>query len=182
MNALRCTAKLRRRLRLGELPDPGSGNAALGDWYAHLLTVDRQPLVLAVSERSLLAVVLPARDLPNLPRHFLRAVRERLQRIGVDEAAIELELACLSPLAFGVTRNRSVLGSINDFVFQLKARAAHPLGRDWTHQSFEDELGEIPCSPLEYRYPVEAARQLLEVKTNVLRGPWPLRGPSGTIH
>lgn len=182
MNALRCTAKLRRRLRLEELPEPGPGTAALGDWYAHLLTIDRQPLVLAVSERSLLAVVLPARDLRNLATHFLRALRERLERIGIAEAAIEREMACLRPLAFGVTRSRSVLGSLNDFVFQLKARAAHPLGRDWTPQSFEDELGEIPCSPIGYQCPVEVACRLLGAGAPILRGPWQLPAPSGTIH
>lgn len=182
MNALRCTAKLRRRLRLGDLPDPGPGSAALGDWYAHLLTVDRQPLVLAVSERSLLSVVLPARDLRNLASHFLRAVRERLERIGVAEASVEREMACFMPLAFGVTRSRSVLGSINDFVLQLKARAAHPLGYDWTPQSFEDELGEIPCSPIGYQYPVEVAWRLLEARAPVLRGPWQPRPPFETVH
>lgn len=177
MNALRCTAKLRKRIGLEALPEPGSGIAALGDWYAHLLTVGRQPLVLAVSERSLLAVVLPARDLKNLARNFLHAVRERLARIGVDEAAVEREMACLQPLAFAATRSRSVLGSINDFVFQLKARAAHPLGRDWTPQSFEDELGEVPCSPLGYEHPVAVARRLLGTGAPVLRGPWPSPTP-----
>jgi hypothetical protein len=181
MNALRFTVKLRRRLKLGELPEPGPGSAVLGDWYAHLLTVDRQPLVLAVSEKSLLAVVLPARDLRNLSRHFLRAVRERLERIGVGEEAIEREMACLSPLAYAATRSRSVLGSITDFVFHLKARAAHPRWRDWTPQSFEDVLGEIPCAPLQYQHPAEAARRLLGVKAPVLRGPWPLRGGSERI-
>ncbi|KAB2966081.1 MAG: hypothetical protein F9K16_00235 [Thermoanaerobaculia bacterium] len=181
MSALRCTARLRRRLGLGELPEPRPGGATLGDWYAHLLTVDRQPLVLAVSERSLLAVVLPARDLKNLRRHFLRAVRGRLERVGVGEAAVEAEVARLQPLAYGVTRSRSVLGSINDFVFQLKARAAHPLGRDWTPQSFEDELGEIPCSPLGYEHPAAVARRLLAAESRVLRGPWgPTDSPQST--
>lgn len=182
MTVLRCTAKLRRRLGLGKLPEPGPGAAALGDWYAHLLTVDRQPLVLAVSERSLLAVVLPARDLKNVARHFLRAVRERLVRIGVNEAAVERELACLQPLAFAATRSRSVLGSVNDFVFQLKARAAHPLGRDWTPQSFEDELGEIPCSPLGYDHPVAVARRLLGAEGVVVRGPWRAGDSDETVH
>jgi hypothetical protein len=182
VNALRCTAKLRRRLRLAELPEPGPGSAALGDWYAHLVTVDRQPLVLAVSERSLLAVVLPARDLRNLATHFLRALRERLERIGVAESALERELACLRSLVFGVTRSRSVLGSLNDFVFQLKARAAHPLGRDWTPQSFEDELGEIPCSPIGYQYPVEVACRLLGTGAPILRGPWRHPVMPETVH
>ncbi len=182
MNALRCTAKLRRRLGPEELAEPGPGKALLGDWYAHLLTVDRQPLVLAVSERSLLAVVLPARDLRNLARHFLRAVRERLVRIGVEEAAVEKEMACLQPLAFAATRSRSVLGSLNEFVFQLKARAAHPLGRDWTPQSFEDELGEVPCSPLGYDHPVAVARRLLGAEATVLRGPWRASDSDETVH
>lgn len=182
MNAFRCTAKLRKRLGLEELPEPGPGRAVLGDWYAHLLTVDRQPLVLAVSERSLLAVVLPARDLKNVARHFLRAVRERLVRIGVNEAAVERELACLQPLAFAATRSRSVLGSLNEFVFQLKARAAHPLGRDWTPQTFEDELGEVPCSPLGYDHPVAVARRLLGAEGVVVRGPWRAGDSDETVH
>lgn len=182
VNAPRCTARLRKRLGLEDLPEPGPGSAALGDWYANLLTVDRQPLVLAVSERSLLAVVLPARDLKNLARHFLHAVRERLVRIGVDEAAVEKEMACLQPLAFAATRSRSVLGSLNEFVFQLKARAAHPLGRDWTPRSCEDELGEVPCSPLGYDHPVAVARRLLGAEATLLRGPWRVRAPDETIH
>lgn len=177
VTSLRCTAKLRRRLGLGELPEPGPGDAALGDWYAQLLTVDRQPLVLFVSERSLLAVVIRARDLANLPVYFRIALWNRLEAIGIGRDAIEREMDRLQPLHFAKTRNRSVLGSINDFVDQMKARAAHPLGRDWTPGSFERELGEIPCAPLRYLYPVEVARQLLGAGATVLRGPWAGSGP-----
>jgi hypothetical protein len=103
-------------------------------------------------------------------------------RIGVDEAAVEKEMACLQPLAFAATRSRSVLGSLNEFVFQLKARAAHPLGRDWTPRSCEDELGEVPCSPLGYDHPVAVARRLLGAEATLLRGPWRVRAPDETIH
>jgi hypothetical protein len=167
---------------LGELPDPGPGEAALGDWYAHLLTIERQPLVLAVSEKTLLAVALPARDLKNLARHFRHALRERLGRLGVPSDAIDRELSLLDPLAYAPTRSRSVLGSLNELIFQAKARAAHPLRERWTLTSIEDELGETPMSPLGIRYPIDAALELLGAPGRVLRGPWRLLGAGDRVN
>lgn len=161
MTALRCTAKLRRRLGVTDLPEVAAPSNALGDWYAHLLTVDRRPLVLAVSKRGRLAIVLPARDMKNFAANFLVALSARLVRLGVDVETAAREMAATAPVELAATRSRSVLGSINDFGFQLQARAAHPLGRGWTVESFEDELAEIPCMPLGGRHPAEVARELL---------------------
>ena len=171
MSSLRCTAKLRRKLGLGTLPEPGPGTAALGDWTANLLTLDRQPLVLCVSERSLLAVVLPARDLKNLSRHFLRGLEERLRRLGIAEATIARELAHFQPLAFAATNSRSVLGSMNDFIYQLGVGAAYEPGWRWSVAELEDDLGRIPCAPIDYERPEQRARALLGAdETSVPKG------------
>ncbi len=71
MLALRCTKRL-----LDKLP-PSLGSAsvqapgALGHWYANLLQIHSKPHVLALSERSLLCVVLPAAPYANLLARFL---------------------------------------------------------------------------------------------------------------
>ena len=64
MITLRCTRKLLERLGI---PPHTNGNVeptnALGDWYANLIRVGRESLVVAMSERSCLMVLLPARDI-----------------------------------------------------------------------------------------------------------------------
>ncbi len=153
MVTLRCTAKLRRRLGLGVLSEPGPSDSVLGDWYANLLVLERQPLVLCVSEHSLLAVVLHARDLRHLAMHFRQGLESRLLRLGISTVAVGAELERSGNLAFGATCSRSVLGSMTDFVFQLQARAAYHPGEAWTVAELEDDLATIPCAPLQYRRP-----------------------------
>ncbi len=87
MIVLRATQKV---LRL--LPQSGhSGGAsdtALGDWYVNRIVIARQPLVLLVSEKSLLSILTPARDVKGLPERLPEAVAARLRRLGLDEAVI----------------------------------------------------------------------------------------------
>ena len=74
MYTLRCTQKLRSR---GLKPATGvdrSPDTVLGDWYATLLHSRPQQLVLCVSERSLLPVVLAAKDARSLPQRLAEAV------------------------------------------------------------------------------------------------------------
>jgi hypothetical protein len=58
---LRATQKV---LRLLPQPRhiPGASDTALGDWYVNRIVIARQPLLLLVSEKSLLSVLTPARD------------------------------------------------------------------------------------------------------------------------
>ena len=89
MVVLRCTAKLLKRLKMEKEPlkDPGPSNTVLGDWYANVIYLERQPLVLAVSENSLLPLLMPARDLDQLSGHLMRTMAERIQRMGLPAVA-----------------------------------------------------------------------------------------------
>ncbi|WP_377155062.1 DUF6933 domain-containing protein [Roseateles sp. UC29_93] len=60
MFTFRCTRKLLDRIKVEPKPEPVSPQRILGDWYAHLVHVGQVQIVLAVSERTLLPVVLPA--------------------------------------------------------------------------------------------------------------------------
>jgi hypothetical protein len=70
----------------GESPPSSTGR--LGDWYASLLVVHSAHLVLCLSERTLLPVIVPAKDIATLPTRLPLAVGEILQAIGVAEAGI----------------------------------------------------------------------------------------------
>ena len=85
MVTLRCTKKLLDRLD-GQPCDEDAVPAStgrLGDWFANLLIVRRQQLVLAVSGVTLLPVLLPAATFKTLPQRFPVAVADMLVALGI---------------------------------------------------------------------------------------------------
>ena len=54
MTALRCTAKLLKRLRISSPGEPPPPENRLGDWFANVVYTRDGHFVLLVSERSLL--------------------------------------------------------------------------------------------------------------------------------
>ena len=161
MVVLRCTAKLLKRLKMEKEPlkDPGPSTTALGDWYANVVYVERQPLVLAVSEKSLLPLLVPARDLDQFASRLTHALVERLQRLGLPDTVIRQEISRMDQFFYGKTANRSVLGTMNEFASMLKYTSrSHP---DRSLVDMMDWLGDTLCSPLGYQYPSEKAEDLL---------------------
>lgn len=64
MFTVRCTQKLLDRMRAVPVPeDRLSGR--WGDWFANVLIIRKQPIVLAVSGVALLPAILPAAPLPS---------------------------------------------------------------------------------------------------------------------
>ncbi len=77
------TLRVTRRLQ-DVLPISGTGRSpetALGDWYVNRLVVDRRPLLLFVSSASLLPMLVPARDVRELPERLAGLVKARLSRL-----------------------------------------------------------------------------------------------------
>jgi hypothetical protein len=100
MTALRCTAKLLKRLGISNPGDPPPPKNALGDWYANILFTRAGHYVLLVSERSRLPVLLPARDLPSLPPRFLQALTDLLADLDVPGHQIDREIGEMQPLYY----------------------------------------------------------------------------------
>jgi hypothetical protein len=87
-----------------------ASTTALGDWYAKRVVVDRKPLLVLVSSKSLLTIVIPARDLRSLPDRLPELVASRLRRHDVDRRLIEREVGAMSPVVIAPTADRSVVG------------------------------------------------------------------------
>jgi len=98
----------------------------LGDWTTNLLSLRPQPLVLAMNERSLLCVVVPASPGSELGPRVRAAVAELLLSIGVPMHRVTEECVAMESMAIGATASRAVLGCMNDAVVQL---GAYPVGR-----------------------------------------------------
>src|SRR2546427_5180067 len=100
MFTLRCTARLRKRLGMTQDAPPTPPSTKLGDWYAHLLFT-RPQLVLCVSERTLLPVLVPARDGSLLVARLRDAAGQMLAALGVADAAVASEQETMMDAVIG---------------------------------------------------------------------------------
>jgi hypothetical protein len=156
---LRCTSKLRKRLGSTEDLAPVPPSTRLGDWYAHLLFT-RPQLVLCVSERTLLPVLIPARDGRLLVPRLRAGVGHMLGALGVAEAAVAAEKDAMGKATIGKTLSRRVLGSMNDFVRMLDSYRG--IG---TLLDVSLRLAETPCGPLHMNTPREETIRLFTLPT-----------------
>lgn len=129
MFTLRCTRKLLKRLGARPSSEAITPTTLLGDWYANLLYRRPQQLVLAMNERSLLCVLVPAVPVDRLGKRLRDAVADLLVEIGVPSPLVAAEMQAMEPMAVGATANRAVLGCMNDAVVQLDADPAGHAGQ-----------------------------------------------------
>jgi Domain of unknown function (DUF6933) len=149
LHTLRCTAKLLTRLKVPLTTAPIAPSTRLGDWYANLLFTRPARLVLCVSERTLLPVLVPARELETLLPRFRRTVSDVLEAIGVAEHAVRDEEREMVDVAIGRTASKRVLGSMNDFAWMVVGY----LEGTTSLLDISLRLAETPCSPLEMDTP-----------------------------
>ena len=162
MFAIRGTQKLLRRIGmpLSDLSVPP--DTLLGDWYANLLVAKPMHLVLCMSERTLLPVVVEARNAAMFRARMVESVRAVLTALGVAPSSIERECAVMDRVYLTKTESKSVLGSLNDFMFHLK----HSLAYLPEHSLLERSLylAETPCKPIGYNSPDRATRELFSAQ------------------
>lgn len=151
---LRCTQKLLDRLNSTPDPEPAPPDTVLGDWYANLIRVGRIQVVLAVSERSLLPVVVPARDGRALVQRLSDALEQMLTTIGIGADEVTAERGAMQQWAVGKTASRRILGSLNDLAFQLQVGLLHFPDRTLLEQSLW--LAKTPLKVIDYGAPDQA--------------------------
>jgi hypothetical protein len=131
----------------------------LGDWYANLLNFGPRRYVLCQSERSLLPVILPARN-ALFPAGFGEALARVLLALGVPTEVVDREVAAASDVGFTKTHNRRVLGSMNDFAYCAQIYMSDARSADPTLEVCL-KLAETPSKLIGYEAPAEVAISLL---------------------
>jgi len=159
MVVLRCTQQLLVRLKQVDALPTIESTTRLGDWYGNTLQLGRRRVLIFISELSRLPVLIPIRDANRVPTVFPEAVCEMLEVVGIPAVDIAEERSRMSVIAFGRTRSRSLLGTLNDYSFMAGASA---LAR---HESFDGIarfLAKTPIMPLDGARPIELTRALFE--------------------
>lgn len=142
----------------------GADDNRLGDWYANLLFTQGSQLILCVSERTLLPVVVAARDGAGFPDRLRAGLRGVLTVLGVAPGAIDSELAVMEDITLGKTRSRQVLGSMNDFAFAID----HYSRQDGSLLDLALWLAETPCSPLKMGSPDRVTIEIMGRSSSTL--------------
>ena len=168
MVVLRCTQKLLVRLKqVGDLPAVES-TTRLGDWYGNILRIGRRQQLLFISERSRLPVVIPIREGKRLAEVFPDAVCEVLGLVGVAAADIAEERSRMSEIAFGRTRNRSLLGTLNDFAFMAQQGNVNRAEPE-SPEELMRFLAQTPILPLDGASPIELTRAAFRARPRANR-------------
>ena len=164
MVVLRCTQKLLVRLkRAGDLPVVES-TTRLGDWYGNILRIGRRQHLLFISEQSRLPVVLPITESKRLTTVFPDAVCERLAIVRVNPEDVADERARMSEIAFGRTRNRSLLGTMNDFAFMAQQGNVNRVEPESPDELMRF-LSETPILPLDGASPIALTQAVFEPRS-----------------
>jgi hypothetical protein len=163
MAILRCTGKL--LAELGAKPSEGSFSDEIGCWHANLLRVDRRKCVLFTHDATLYSFLVPGLKKPQFETFhevFAQHLFKNLLWEKLPQDQIERVLDEHREIMISKTSNRSVLGSMNDLVFQLKYRIASKGGLvDLDLAELNHELNRIPMSAIEEVYSIYELRKIL---------------------
>jgi hypothetical protein len=151
MVTIRCTQKLLRRVHRATAA-PAS-TTLLGDWYANILFARPEQLILCISERSLLPVVVTAREASALGGRLASSLGDVLFHLGVPSHCIEREQAEMTQVAFTSTQNRRVLGTLNELMFQLSWYLHGEPSLSLLEASLK--LARTPCSAIGHASPMQ---------------------------
>jgi hypothetical protein len=136
----------------------------LGHWYANVVAINRSAFVLAISERSLLSVVLPGAPFGSLAIRFPEALGQLLRSLAAPETQVLRELSLTFPITIAATANRQVLGCLNQYAFELSVHCEdNPRA---TLLERELWLSENISSAIRYNAPRELALDLLAARGN----------------
>ena len=156
MVILRCTNKLRKRLKQAPGVEVLSSTTLLGDWCCHLVHYGRSQAILCVSERTRLPIFVPALAAQTFPLRLQDALRPVLTEFGVSPAAVTGELTEMATTVIAPTTSRSLLGSLNDF---QQMAGVYLSMQPVTWESLSIQLAKTPCRPLNYATPEQVTKQ-----------------------
>jgi hypothetical protein len=152
---VRCTAKLLKRLRGEPVAEPAPSTTRLGEWYATILAMRPFHVVLLVNETTRLPVYFPAKPLATLGQRIPDAIARVLFELGIDPEVIAEERRAMEPVVFAKTASRSVLGTMNQFIFELPYILDDNVSMTDLELSMKLARGITTIPPLSYEVPAE---------------------------
>ncbi len=166
MQLIRCTQKLLKELNQQPVTNIEPIDNVLGGWHANLLLIERRKCVLVTNDSTLYAIFIPflkKPDFQNFSDIFCQNLFKNLMHEGFSQIQIEALLDEHKTIKFSKTNNRSVLGSMNEQIFQLKSRIHSYGGVKFTPiYKLNNELNRVIFIAIDYNRPIEMLKEKLK--------------------
>ena len=168
MQILRCTKKLQKEMGLkkSDVSDNVSSESYLGSWHVNLIYIDGKKCLLFVNDKTLfnfIAPDIPRAQIKKLSSIFKATLECVLSDEGISEIAITKIMTEYDSIQYANTKNKSVLGSMNDLAFHYKYHIQSEGGvHSYAVPSIIKKLNHMPMGALDYVYPIEALKAVCE--------------------
>ena len=158
MTAFRCTAKLLKAIKAAPEANPQPAHNRLGEWTANLIRVSRIQLVIAVNDRTRFGIVMDAAPYAALPERFGHALFHALLHAGIPPDAAAEEVESTYSLEPAATNNRSVLGTLNQFAWDVECDVRYGVAH--SARQLTQRLAQRPVlKPKHISFPVDRVRE-----------------------
>ncbi|QDU63560.1 hypothetical protein Pan216_44400 [Planctomycetes bacterium Pan216] len=125
---VRLTEKLRSKIKVGPLQTLPLEERPFADWSANFFRVDLVQYVILTHTRSLYSCVMLGKGVTDERRFLERGIAtigEFMLADGHESAHRTFAAASSEPVRFAKSLNRSILGSMNDLIYNAKWNIAH---------------------------------------------------------
>lgn len=160
---LQCTQALLKELA-GETTTPAPSHW-LDTWHAHLMTIERKKCILVTNDETLYSFVIvgwKSSYRKNFKTLFTQALFKSLLNASFPQADIETVMERCQNIRLCKTRNRTVLGSMNELQKMIEFTVHDSGGWKQTDiQALQDALNLIILGAINYRYAIALFTQRL---------------------
>ena len=143
------TKKLLDRVKQPIVEPGDEPSTALGNWHATAMFW-KPHVALFVNDRTLLPVFVALAPAATLARRFPDQLGRVLEALGTPIEFVLQEVGAMGEVSYDKTRDRSVLGSMNEFGIMGTRRRQSRGDDDFVALSVD--LAGTPCGPLQDRH------------------------------
>lgn len=168
MIQLRCTQKLLKEwnIKSHDLAEIQDDLSPLGNWYAHIFTLDRRKTVVFVNEKTLTSFIIfgvKKDNIDKLTQAFLVGVAQVFLLLGITKDKVAQILTDYHEIELTKTADRRILGVMNDLVQHYKR---HVQIRGGLKYSDLDEIifltNDLPQRTLDWLKTIDYLHQIIE--------------------
>jgi hypothetical protein len=144
-------------LKTGELPKVDADEILLREWYANQFYAGHMKYIITTNAKTLYSVISAGRGITNTGLYFKKIFDDIKSQMDFDEVVTEQNMKCYDApeqIIISSTTSRSILGSMNDLIYQAKCMLPLIEIRDCARR-----LNETPMEIFGWKNPKEVMKK-----------------------